>query len=238
MKFSALCPTRKRPHFMENLAESIFSTVSDKNIVELVFYIDDDDTSSIEKAKELSEKFNIQFIVGPRGDGNLSQFWNECYKICKGDYLFHCGDDILMRTKNWDLIVSSKFDEFGDKIAFVYGDDGNPGTPLTFGTHGFIHRKWAETVGYFVPPYFSSDWNDTWLNDVALLIDRHFFVDILTEHMHPGAHKYHYDETHTERLERGRRDNVQAMYNGMISKRVEDSEKLKKFIDEYRKSNS
>ena len=44
-----------------------------------------------------------------------------------------------------------------------------------FLTHGFLHRNWVETVGYFVPPYFSSDFNDTWLNEVADMIGRKIY---------------------------------------------------------------
>ena len=230
MKFSALCPTRKRPDNMSRLADSFFQMSKSPEENELVFYIDNDDTESITKAQELQTQYNIQYVVGERIV--LSQMWNECYNICKGEYLFHCGDDIVMRTPNWDNIVESKFDEYPDKIVFVYGDDMNPGISHDFGTHGFIHRRWAETVGYFVPPYFSSDWNDTWLNDVGKGLNRHVRVEIQTEHMHPGPGKAEYDITHRERLERGRVDGVQTLYNSKILERQQDIRKLEQVINE------
>ena len=143
---------------------------------------------------------------------------------------FHCGDDIRIRTPKWDQTVINKIEEFDDKIAFVYGSDGHQ--PKTFGTHGFIHRNWVNVIGYFVPPYFSSDFNDTWLNEVSQKINRHFFVDIYTEHMHPMQGKGLWDETHKERLARGAKDEVDALYNSpkMAKLRDQDAERLRKYI--------
>ena len=117
IKFSALCPTRKRPDNMARLAHSFFKRSKNPDENEIVFYIDDDDTESIKKAQELQSLYNVQYIVGERIV--LSQMWNKCYDICKGEYVFHCGDDIIMLTPDWDTIVENKFLEFDDRIAFV-----------------------------------------------------------------------------------------------------------------------
>ena len=86
IKISALCPTRGRPEQMEKLTVSLFETASDKNSIELIFYIDDDDFSSKNKAIELSQDYNILFIIGKRIV--LSQMWNECFKVSSGEILF------------------------------------------------------------------------------------------------------------------------------------------------------
>ena len=231
VKFSALCPTRKRPDNMARLAHSFFQMSKNPDENELVFYIDNDDTESITKAQELQTQYNIQYIVGERIV--LSEMWNECYKICKGEYLFHCGDDIVMKTPNWDNIVENKFLEFNDKIAFVYGDDLNPAMPDDFGTHGFLHRNWVDTVGYFVPPYFSSDYNDTWLNEVSKSIGRHYKVNIVTDHLHPGIGKATWDQTHKDRLIRHRSDNVEGIYESKQIERQQDCLKLLNFIEKF-----
>jgi hypothetical protein len=231
MKFSALCPTRKRPDNMSRLAQSFFEMSEHPEENEIVFYIDEDDTESITKAKELQTMYNIQYIVGERIV--LSQMWNECYKVAKGEYFFHCGDDIIMRTNGWDTIVEDKFLEFNDRIAFVYVNDLNPGIPASFGTHGFLHKNWVETVGYFVPPYFSSDFNDTWLNEVSVALSRHFRVDVIAEHMHPGCGKAEWDQNHQERMARHHADQVGPLYASLAQERQNDVEKLKNFIESY-----
>ena len=141
----------------------------------------------------------------------------------------HAGDDIVFRTKEWDRILQEKFNEFEDNIVFVFGDDGSPHNG-TFGTHGFIHRKWVETVGYFVPPYFSSDYNDTWLNEVAQKINRHVHIPILTEHMHPDFNKGPVDKTHKDRYERHKKDNVKQIYEDRHEDRLSDADKLRRVM--------
>ena len=63
----------------------------------------------------------------------------------------HCGDDLTFDTPGWDGVVREAFEQTPDKILFAYGNDLGPHGE-TFGTHGFVHRRWVETLGYFVPP--------------------------------------------------------------------------------------
>lgn len=216
---SILVPTRHRPKNIQRLWRSVVKTVSDINNIELIVYIDNDDPS-------YDEVMNVP-MTRVRGDRIvLSEMWNRCYEHATGDILMHCGDDIIFRTKGWDAKVEDTFAQIPDRIAFVFGDDGSPHNG-TFGTHGFIHREWVKAVGYFVPPYFSSDYNDTWLNDVAKMIDRHIHIDIFTEHMHPDLKKARLDITHKERIERHQRDNVAQLYESKLEERKQDAEKLR-----------
>lgn len=86
-----------------------------------------------------------------------------------------------------------------------------------------MHKKWVETVGYFVPPYFSSDYNDTWLNEVSNIINRHEYVDIYTEHLHYINGKHEKDQTHLDRLVRHEQDDVQSLYESMSAERLADA---------------
>lgn len=219
-KISLLLPTRNRPDNIKRFWDSVQETADSE--VEVVVYIDSDDESY---NREEMRKAGIKVVHGRRRI--LSETWNQCYSAATGDILGHMGDDIIFRTKGWDTKVRQAFAQYPDRIVFVYGDDGGPMSD--FGTHGFIHRNWVEAVGYFVPPYFSSDYNDTWLNDVAKLIGRHHRVDILTEHMHPAFNKAEWDKTHQERMERHRRDNVDDLYRSheMQVRRQADAEKLR-----------
>lgn len=215
---SLLLPSRHRPEALKEMVESALETAEGE--IEIVVRIDNDDTSYDELKLP-----NTKFIKGPRDV--LSKLWNECHKVAKGPIFMHCGDDIRFRTPGWDRIVKDKFNEFPDKIVFLYGDDG---FWTDFGTHGFIHKNWTEAVGYFVPPYFSCDWNDSWLNDVAKMIGRHVKIPIMTEHMHFAFSKREKDEVDKERETRGSEDNVQELYNSKSAERERDAEKLRKVI--------
>ena len=219
---SILVPTRQRPHNIERLWKSVVDTASNINDIELVVYIDDDD--------QTYDHIEVPMIIvrGPRIV--LSECWNKCFARARGDILMHCGDDIVFRTDGWDKVIVDEFAKYPDHVVFVYGDDGGPSKD--FGTHGFIHRVWAGASGFFVPPYFSSDYNDTWLNDVAKLIGRHRHVDIYTEHMHPAFNKAPVDTNHLERLARHREDQVDELYNSsqMQKERQDNAEKLRKVM--------
>jgi hypothetical protein len=141
----------------------------------------------------------------------------------------HCGDDIIFRSQGWDTLVREHINSKPDHIVFVHGMDGIQNERL--GTHGFLHRNWMDVTGYFVPPYFSCDYNDTWLTDVSDMIGRRIYEPrIYTEHMHWAVGKQPRDQTYSDTMARGHRDNVTAMYESMLPKRQEDARKLREFI--------
>ncbi len=163
-------------------------------------YIDDDDPSYDDVKLDIT----WHRVGGARHiDGlvNLSAMWNRCYEESAGDIVMHCGDDIVFRTAGWDAAVVETFARYPDNILFAFGRDGIQ-DGRNFGTHGFLHRDWIEAVGFFVPPYFVSDFNDTFLNDVADLIGRKVEIDIYTEHLHWTALKAEKDRNTLERLVR------------------------------------
>lgn len=229
MKISLLTPTRNRPHAMFRLWESAKQTADDPKRLEIVFYMDNDDAFSLRKFEEMDCP-QVKGILGERIV--LSEMWNECYKEATGDICMHCGDDIVFRTQGWDTRVLNHFSDHPDGILFVHGMDGIQDAKL--GTHGFLHRNWIDTLGYFVPPYFSCDYNDTWLTEVADMLGRRIYdPEIYTEHMHWAVGKQPRDSTYSETTARGHRDNVTALYDSLRNKRVEDAEKLKKVIMEF-----
>lgn len=233
MLISILCPTRGRPHNIHRLISSACNTAEDVNQIEFVFYLDNDDTEGRRGINEATQQYTqvkIKAVTGERI--TLSEMWNVCHRNSTGEIFMHCGDDIEFITKSWDALVRNKFLEFPDRIVFVHGNDGH--YLDTFGTHGFIHKNWIDTVGYFLPSYFSCDYADTWLNDVANEISRRYYVDILTMHHHPLFGRGPMDQTHIDRLERGQRDNPGQTYAEKAPERHIDALKLKNYILTFR----
>lgn len=218
---SILLPSRGRPDWFTRMAFSAFKTATHPRHLEIICYLDGDDPKQV----QYPNLVGVTYLTGERII--LSETWNRCAQEARGEILMHCGDDVLFLTEGWDVIVRRAFEKSKDKLIFVHGDDLGP-HGKEFGTHGFLHRRWVEEVGYFVPPLFSSDWNDVWLNEVANMIERRVVVPIVTEHLHYTFGKAERDQTHHEREERGARDDVVALYKKTVRERKNDAAKLEK----------
>lgn len=208
---------------MASLVASIERTAF--NPVEVIFYIDNDDLPSIERASEL----DCQAVVGPRI--TMSDTYNRCAEVARGDILMECCDAVVFGTRGWDQLVEAEFAKFPDKILLVFADD-----KIHHGAQAalpFLHRRWLEVTGRFTPPYFSADWCDTWLNEVANEIGRiRYLAHVLIEHRHPIAGTAPIDQTYLERLERGVKDDVAGRYASleMALEREADARKLREVM--------
>jgi hypothetical protein len=216
MKISILCPTRGRPEQVKAMLASLEETST--VVPEVVFYVDDDD-DTFPTALPYS---NWNAVRGPRIV--MTDMWNKCAEKATGEILMQSGDDMLFKTKGWDEMVRRAFACFPDRLVLVHGDDGAHGN--RFSTHSFVHRAWIDAVGYFLPPYFSSDFGDTWLNDVFNAVNRRICLPFVTEHLHPMFGKGQWDKTHQERLERHKRDNPEELYRQLEPERIADIRKV------------
>lgn len=216
---SILFPTRKRPESLRRTIVTARETA--KHPIEICVYVDEDDNFSVPVLQELK----VRYVVGPR-IRQMTQYWNVCASFANGDILGQLNDDVIFRTHGWDEIVENFFAQAGDKLWVVHGDHLGTFDGRNFGPHPFIHRRWAEIVGYFLPPYFSSDYGDTWLNDLANALSRRKFLPFEIEHMHVAHGKAEMDETTRERLVRHKEDDPDSLYHQTIDQRVEDARKL------------
>lgn len=192
---SLLVPTRRRPESFAQMAESAWEAAMFPRQVEIVARSDDDDT--------LPPALGQVNIVGRRA--TLSSLWNDCAVEASGEILMQCADDIRFRTAGWDEHVRLAFDEHPDRIVYVYGRDGIADERMA--THGFMHRSWLKTVGYFTWPHFTSDYGDLWNHTIAERLGRlHYIEEVYTEHLHPAVGKAPLDETHRDRVERDKTD--------------------------------
>lgn len=228
---SILTPTRGRPDNITRLVTSAYDTAFRPNLIEFIFYVDVDDQTSGYAIENLAATgVNTMMIVGERIV--LSEMWNVCARAARSDIMMHCGDDIIFRSDRWDEHVLGEFERYPDGIVLVHGRDGYQDRGLA--THGFRHRNWMNVVGNFVPPYFSSDYNDTWVTEVADALGRRSYLEsVYTEHMHPSAGKAVIDQTHQERLVRHERDNPGKLYGELANVRQEEVRLLQSFINDY-----
>jgi len=227
-KISLVTPTRGRPHWLERMWTSALTTADNQDAIEIVLICDDDDQSVKETHRRACDiGGSVELLQVPRG--TLSNYWNQGTELAHASIYMQASDDIIFRSQSWDTLVLEAFAACPDNLIFVHGRDGYQDQRL--GTHGWLHRDWMDEVGYLVPPYFSSDYGDTWLTEVADRINRRVYLpDIFTEHMHFDIGKGPMDQTHKEREERGRIDQVSQIFNRLAPQRIEDARKLEEAI--------
>lgn len=231
---SLLVPSRGRPDQLMAMWHSAYETAADPDSIEMVVRVDADDDGydrlRSRSAKTYGGTTNIfgrqliRWVVKPRTD-LMSDLWNDSWREAHGDIFMHCADDVRFREPDWDLRVAMHFESWPDRIGFVYGRDCAHDQSL--GTHGFLSREWTDVIGYFLPPYFSCDYADTWLNEVSQAIGRRVYDEnIVTEHMHPALGKGEIDQTHRDRFERDARDDNTSRWHQHAATRVEWITKL------------
>jgi hypothetical protein len=214
---SLLTPTRKRPQRLRAMIDSVLATAYMRP--EILCYVTPEDDSYDPLVFP-----EVHFVVGERLI--MSDLWNALIPHAAGNIFMLCADDVLFRTKNWDITVEAAFAESADKILLCYGDDGGP-NGKTFATLPFVSRQWVNTIGYFTGPGFSADFSDTWPQDVAEMIGRKKLLPILTEHCHVMWGKAPDDQTYQENRERMARDKTPQLYASRIAERQRDAEKLR-----------
>ena len=220
---SILLPSRGRPDNLRRLHSSV--AITSVNMPQFSLYADLDDPVTA----RVGEQLGMVVTTGPRIV--MSHMWNLAQRAASGDIFMLCGDDVIFRTPGWDLEVERQFAAVPDRILFLHGDDLS-GHASVLGTLGFLHRRWVDTVGYFVPPIFSCDYCDTWQNWVADQLGRRLYLpDLVTEHMHPDFNKAELDQTHLERIARGQRDRVWDLWTDSLPQRQRDVDLLRAVMD-------
>lgn len=188
---SILVPTRNRPANVLRLLESIRTTSKNSHLIEVLFYVDVDDDSFPNEVSGITTRV----IKGPTMW--LSLAVNTLFVHSSGEILMPGADDMIFQTVGWDDQIRSSFQLSEDKIKIVYANEvGWYGEKIAM--HGFIHRKWIETVGACVAPGRLAAY-DRWVTDVGRILDRlEYRADIEIPHLHyrQGEGLAPFDETY------------------------------------------
>jgi hypothetical protein len=189
---SLLCPTRSRVKQAEILLKSFKETQTNQN--QLLFYIQSDDPFKEQYENMFKEHGHTDYIVEPWQP--TSYLWNRLSDIAKGDLLGLMGDDVVIETKGWDLIIEENAKRYPDGIFMISMLDGrkepeigkNIGAP-----HPIMHRKWKETLGFFLPPQFMHRYLDTYSKKLAQSLGR--YIQLRNVRFDHQKEKYNKDET-------------------------------------------
>ena len=215
-----LVPSRGRPARLLEMLFSARNTAANPDNLHAIIFLDEDDKYNYDYLSVLK---NTTVIIGKQDI--LSKCWNECFKIGNGVIVMHCADDIIFESKNWDETVEKYFKY--QPISLLYGIDGHQDKNCP--THSFTLRKAGEITGCYLPPYFTADWNDVWLQEVYTKLDRiHYDPSIIIRHLHVNVDAK-YDDT-TYQLAAQRRQAASLVFAEKKHEIDEWVEKLKPFL--------
>ena len=193
IEISLLMPTRERVSSAIDAMRSIAESASDPSRIEIVIYVDDDDTDS----HSLSfSGLNTNLLIGPRG--RMGEITNTAYNHARGRFIGLINDDVVFRTDGWDQLIIDKYREIPDGIGLVWGNDLCGGGPA----HPFLSRAYCELVGFVCPPDYCREYIDTHLYDQFTILaelghERRFFLpDLVVELLHMDAGKSEGDATY------------------------------------------
>jgi hypothetical protein len=227
---SFICATRGRTEFMKRMWNSALETADNPQNLEIVWFIDDDDTNSIKVHEEMGSKA----LILPRKSISLAESTNRCWELTKKDIIYCLGDDVVFRTKGWDTIIDKAFQKYPDKICLMGGADGLNKDLIT---HPIIHSNWVYALGRITPPYFRDCYIDTWMNEVAQMVGRIEWLPFLAEHMHFSVGKSPMDQTAKERMGLiNQGDEAGQIFMRTKLERIQEAEKLHAYIGSFKQS--
>lgn len=220
---SLLLPTRGRVALVQRLFDSITEMTSALDRVEVVLYIDEDDSDSFEID---SSDFRVVKIIGPKM--TMGGYNSACLKKARGEVLILANDDMVIRTPEWDDRVLAMNNKFKDQIYLGYANDLFKKS--RFCTFPIMSRRTCELLVNPYPVVYRRAFLDVHLFDIFKRLqyagfDRILYSDdLIFEHLHYRTGKAPFDETYSY-ARRGRFAD-DAMFTAMIPQRSAAAQRL------------
>lgn len=233
MKIAILVPTRERMNNRLTLLFSILTTVNNINNVTVYYGVDKDDPT-LETIKRVSTAIPCLKVVEIENDGKflgLGKLWNILTEQSTEDIISMIGDDMVFKTKDWDLEILKEFKNAPpDNIKAVHCNDDYHGAKLAVNL--FCHRKYAEILGRFMREEFKINWVDQWLHQMFSAFNRLTYRgDIMIEHRHWVLGKNVHDKT-AERMTIADVNKISdKLWHSLKNERIKDTEKLAAYLN-------
>ena len=199
-KISLLIPTRGRPKILNRLLESIVRNTNNLADIEIILYIDEDDKSH-EEIRSQSFTLTIKKLI--RSKATMGACNTACFKESTGDIIILLNDDVVMRTANWDRILTNETSKIDDQIYLIYPNDLFKQKKLP--TFPILSRRTCELLQDPFPAAYKGSFIETQLFDIFIRLkyqgfDRIKYLDnVIFEHMHHRLDKAALDQTYKNR---------------------------------------
>lgn len=230
-EISLILPTRNRPFLVRRLLDSIVETTSNLGAIEIVLCMDEGcvDASNVDHGA-----ISIRRLVG-RWQG-MGDIYRTCYAEISSPYFMLINDDMIFRTKNWDIKTMQALSCFPDGLALVYTNDLYYGEKLS--SFPAMSRTTCDLMGGISPPQYRGHCIDSHIFDVFERLAslgherRKYLPDVICEHMHYGVSVAAYDR----RASGPGGSEDYAMYSALAEDRQQTALKMVQFIESQARS--
>jgi len=182
---SLIIPTRNRPKNIARLYESWVNTGSKGELILVTDHDDPFDYTSM----------NVRIVTNSYGDesesvarpGTTVEKINAGAAVAKHDIIGFSGDDVVIKTNDWENLVSDVMASETLTLGFPMCGKGQK----VFPTHVFMTRALYEMLGWFAYPKLRHPWVDYVWDDIGHYLDKtgkgryQKMVNVLFEHLHP-----------------------------------------------------
>ncbi len=198
VQISLLLPTRGRPELAKRFLDSVVNTADALHAIEVILYVDDDDTESHHLD---GGALHTERIIGPKQ--SMGVYNTTCYRASKGQIIVLVNDDMVMRTVGWDSALRAMDVRFADRIYLGYCNDLLKKGGLA--TFPILSRKTCEVLVDPYPAAYAGAFIDVHLFDIFKRLqhqgfDRFIYLnDVVFEHLHYRTGKAAYDDTYKQR---------------------------------------
>ena len=213
-KVLLIVPTRSRP---EASLEFYKSFIENSSITDLMFAIDEDDADNYPRID------GVLYEINPRMGMNGTLNYVALKYSKEYEYIVFMGDDHRIRTKDWDITLSSSIGNKG----LAYGNDLFQKENLP--TSVMISSNIISAIGYMAPP----NQKHLYLDDFWLLLGKkldaiYYHSDVIIEHMHYTLGKSEVDELYSEVNDPSMYSADQVAFSDYVNNQLElDLEKIR-----------
>ncbi|MCD4830499.1 MAG: glycosyltransferase [Anaerohalosphaeraceae bacterium] len=186
--FSLVLPTRGRLYLVKRLFDSIVATTSNPDLLEIFLFVDEDD---IESRQIDSPLLDIRKVIIPLDGSGMADIFKLFSDKNTARYMMLLNDDLVFRTKNWDVKMLEAFSQFPDDLALVYPNDLYYGEKLS--CFPVISQALSELLGGTCHTGYKSHSIDSHIFDIFERLAklgyerRKYLSKVIVEHMHYGV---------------------------------------------------
>jgi len=182
-----ILPVRRRPYNLTRFHAHWSGLTTGKSRVYVIIDTDDDTYDNVYIPREFTVIRQSYMPTVPKMNNALPQVLKEC------KYVAFIGDDIILKTTNWEQLVIDKLNELG-KYSLIYPNDLLQGHKLA--THTVFTSELLKKLGYIgIPTLWHTMVDLGWMHTGNYLnrpdVDGGFayMKEIIFEHVHRDNQK-------------------------------------------------